>query len=103
MTGKQIEVDGDRGTFSIDDATYAGRRLAVTVERVRTVVGRLETVAVRMIEKAQDAYRYVQNLDLIKSGRSRRLVDETYHIQSEQTVIKADQDVKVKGDKIYLG
>lgn len=103
LRGKRLEVAGEQADIAIDEAAYQGRRLALTVDNVRMVMDKVERVAVRVIERAHDVYRYVQNLDLHKSRRARVLVEDSYHVHSERTVIKARKDVKIKGDKIHLG
>ena len=71
--------------------------------KARWIVDRLETLAGTVVEKAKNAYRTVERLAQLKTGRMRTLVDETYQFKSKKAFLKSEDDFKIKGDKIHLG
>ena len=102
--------DGDitlksAGTVRIDGASIelTGRTLEVRTTHARWIVDRLETVAGTLVEKAKNAYRTVEQLAQLKTGRMRTLVDETYQFKSKRAFLKAEEDFKIKGEQIHLG
>ncbi len=103
LEGPKLRVAGERGEFLIGEATYRGRRLSATVETAKVVLDRLETVASRLVERAKNVYRHVENLNQIKAGRMRSLVQGAHHQKAGRMSIKADDDVKVDGRRIHLG
>ena len=38
-----------------------------------------------------------------RAGRVRTVATETFHVISRRTVLKSEKDVRVDGEKIYLG
>jgi hypothetical protein len=56
-----------------------------------------------VVERVKNAYREVEELAQTRAGRVRVVARAAMHLISGRTVIKAEQDVKVKGEKIHLG
>lgn len=66
-------------------------------------ISKIETKAKTLIHKAQDMYQSVENLSQLKTGRLKMLIKSTCHIKSKDTVLKAEEDFKVKAEEINLG
>jgi hypothetical protein len=45
----------------------------------------------------------VKDLAQQRAGRVRTLVDGSYHVKSRTTLLSAEEDVKVQGERIHLG
>ncbi|MFQ5773110.1 MAG: DUF3540 domain-containing protein [Kiloniellaceae bacterium] len=103
LSSRELKVAAGRADVLVTEGTYQGTRLMVTVERAKQVFGKLETVAARIIERATDVYRQVENLHQLKAGRMRTLVKGACHIKGGRMSIKADDDVKINGRRIHLG
>ena len=103
LSSGSLALAADRAQVLISEGNYQGYRLNVTVEQVKQVFERVETVATRIIERATDAYRQVENLSQLKAGRLRTLVKGACEIQGGRTSIKAESDVKIDGERINLG
>ncbi len=63
---------------------------------------RIETNAGHLFERARETYREVETLAQTRAGRLRVIARDTVHLLSKHTLVKADEDVKIKGEKIYL-
>ena len=48
-------------------------------------------------------YRDATELSQTRAGRMRMVAETTFHILGKRTLIKAEEDVKLKGEKIHLG
>lgn len=95
-----LEVRADAGAVKIS----ARDGVEVTTEgAVRFVAGVLETRAGRILESARNVYREVEELAQSRAGRMRLIAKETFHLLGRTTLLKAEEDVKVKGNKIHLG
>jgi hypothetical protein len=79
------------------------RQLNIKVESARWIVQRLETLAETLVEKARNAYRTVEQLAQLRTGRMRTLVDQTFLFKSQKAFLKSEEDFKIKGEKIHLG
>jgi hypothetical protein len=73
------------------------------LDRSKLFVGKIETVAVRIMERAKNVYRQVEELQQTRANRVRTLVEGTYQLNSETTTIKSEKNVNIDGEKIHLG
>jgi hypothetical protein len=80
------------GTIELEAADTLG----VRARRAEVIVGRL-------IERAREVYREAEELAETRAGRLRFLAGKTLHFLAERALVKAREDVKIKGEKIYVG
>lgn len=57
----------------------------------------------RLLQRAKESFRWVDELDETRAGRIRVKVDGRYQMQTEHTTIQAEGIVKIDGQKIDLG
>lgn len=99
----EFGLDSAKGDIKITEATYQGRILGMTVERTKLLLGKVNSTIGRLVEKAKNVYRDVENLNQLKAGRMRTLVDGSYHLKGERIIEKAKKEVRIDGEKINLG
>jgi len=103
VSSQEIKISARRAGLFIEEARNNIKAVFSRIGSVRLIVGRLETSASSIIEKTENAYRTIEKINQVKSGRMRMLIHNTFHLISKSTVIKAEDDVKIKGEKIHLG
>ena len=103
LESRRINIGADQGTFNIAAAAYHGARLSATIERARMAFGKVETVANRLLERVRSSHRIVAHLNELKAGRMRTLVRQAFHLQSKNTTMLADEDVRIDGNRVNLG
>jgi hypothetical protein len=96
-------VSAHRGDLRIEEAVYTGRKLLGNIGHAKLIAERLETAAQTMIEKAQNLFQSVEELSQFKTGRMRTLVKKTFHFKSNKAFVKAEEDYKIRAEKIHLG
>lgn len=92
-----------RAAITADELGLAARSLRTAAKVAVQAVGVLETRAERVVERAKNAYRDVEELAQTRAGRVRLVARETLHAVGKRAVVRGDEDVKVKGEKIHLG
>jgi hypothetical protein len=92
-----------RAAFECGETVFRGNRIEGTFERASLVIGRLETVARTVVEKARNVYRTVEKLAQLKAGRVRTVVDGSHVVRARKTTVHADEDVRIQANKIHLG
>jgi hypothetical protein len=97
QAGKRVEVRAPEADVKVGEA-----RVTSTIDRVRQVVGVLETRAERVIERARNVYRDAEELSQTRAGRIKIIAEKTVHVLGQHTLFKAREDVKIKGEKVYL-
>ncbi len=91
-----VRIDGESLELNSNELT-------VRTKTSRWIADRVETLAGTVVEKTKNAYRSVERLSQLTTGRMRTLVHETYHFKSKRAFLKSEDDFKIKGDKIHLG
>lgn len=102
--------EGDIELQSAGAVKIQGQTVGLTAERLevrathtRWIAEKLETIAETVMEKAKNAYRSVERLTQLRTGRMRTLVEESYQFRSKNAYVKAEKDYKIKADQIQLG
>lgn len=103
LNSPEVDVHAQRGKLEIDEAEYSGHSLSGAVNRVQLMATRLETTATDVFSKAKNIYKTVASLHQLKAGRMRTLINSTLHIKAKKTYLRAEDDFKVKSEKIHLG
>jgi len=94
-----FEVIAPRGNISL----VAGKKLEVKSPEVQITAGKLGLFARSVLEHFTDATRWVKEAWQIRAGRLRTQVERDYRISAQRINARADEDVKIDGDKIHLG
>ncbi len=102
VAGKRVEVRAAEADVKVTEARFSARQLVSTVDRVREVVGVLETRAERVIERAKNVYRDVEELSQTRAGRVKLIAERTVHVLGQRVLVRAADDVKIKGEKVHL-
>ncbi len=89
LHGQTVDIDGDVLTSSF--------------RRVREKVDILETTAGRIVERARETYRDVEDLAQLRSAHIRHVATESLHLLGNRSVLKAWLDLKLKGKTVHLG
>ena len=107
-SGVRVEAPALDATFeraevtSVDAAISTGT-LSVAAKRATQTIGLLEVRANKIIERAKNGFRDVEEQMQTRAGRMRFVAEQTYTLMSKRVLLKAHEDVKVKAEKIYLG
>ena len=103
LTSPEIGMVAQRGEFHFKESRYCGDTFVAVAKKGKLIVGRMETVVQDCIQKAKNVYLTVEELIQTRAGRTRTLVEGTSHFKSKKAFLKAEQDFKIKGEKIHLG
>ena len=103
LSTKTMGIRAKSADLKINHARYQGKTLNTILERSKAVVGKIETAATRIIERATNVYRHVEELQQTRAKRVRTLVEGTYQLNSETSYIKSKKNVNIDGEKIHLG
>jgi len=93
---KEVEINGS-------DVSLTSKRLSIKSFFADLVIARMETQTDTIIESAKNVYRTVKELTQLRAGRRRVFVDETYQVNADKVLLRSENDVKVKAEKIHLG
>lgn len=110
--GRQVRIEGEEGVVLCSGESaleVEPTRVGLLAERVETEArrmvqraGELETHARRLFERAEQSFRDVEDLAQTKAGRLRLVARDTLRALGRQAVFKAREDMKLRGERIYL-
>jgi len=101
-----LELRAHRGSLRLsasEGVEIEGASINLRAERFRQVVGVLETRAKRIVERTRDAYREADGTYEIKAGNVRTIARKTVRMIADRIRVRSKKDVKLRGEKIYLG
>lgn len=102
LTNNSVSIQTPHTSLETERATVIAKRLTQTINTLATTVAVLETRAGRIVERAKNVYREVDELAQLKAGRIRNVAVKAFQVLSESLTMKAEKDAKIKGEKIYL-
>lgn len=98
-----VDVTARRAAVDANHVDLAAKTLSTTAERVQLAAQALELRAHRIVERAHEVFRDVEGLSQTRAGRLKLLASHALDLVGRHTQLRAEQDVKVKGDRVYLG
>jgi hypothetical protein len=103
VAGRRIEAAADEAEVTLGRGALRARRWEAFVEHATQTIEVLETRASRIVERAKNVYQEVEELAQVHAGRVRVVADDALHLHARRALVKADEDVKIRGEKIHLG
>ena len=103
LNSPDFQLMARRGNFYLEELRITGKRVLGRLVQATIKVDRLETKAQSIINKTKNLYQTVENLSQLKTGRLKALVKSTYHLKSKNSILKSEDDFKIKAEKINLG
>ena len=100
---RKLKIGAEQAQLNLHDLNYHGERFSGVLANGKLVVGKMETLAKRIVEKAKNVYRQVEELSQLKAKRTRTLVEKQHLVQSGSTQILAKDNVRIDGEGIHLG
>lgn len=99
----ELRVDAERGVARFEHAEVVSNVIDVVAQVARRRIDKIETRAKKIVERAAETYREVDDLALLRAGRVRTLVEDAYHLVSRYAKLRASEDIAIDGEKIRLG
>ncbi|MDR6739164.1 hypothetical protein J2X56_001150 [Herbaspirillum sp. 1173] len=103
VVGAQVELAGVQGDVRFSRLNTSAEEVNARFGVVRSMAQSITSTVGRLVQKARDSFRWVENLDETRAGRVRMQVKERFHMKAKHTTLLADGQVKIDGEKIDLG
>ncbi len=102
-TTKRLGLRAAQGELFVDELAYLGRKLVANVAHARSVFGAVDTAADRIVQRAKRAYRFVEELDQLRTAYLDYTAKENARIRAHNALVSAEQLFKVDAEQIHLG
>ncbi|MFO0629681.1 MAG: DUF3540 domain-containing protein [Polyangiales bacterium] len=103
LEGAHIEASARSAAVRVDRAEVHARRWELFAEIARQSAEVIETRATRVVTRAKDLFAQIEELAQTQAGRVRVVARDAVHTHARRVLLKADEDVKLRGEKIHLG
>jgi len=103
LGGKTLGVAAERADLTIANTKFRGLSVDVAAEEIRHVAARVEAIAGSLLSRAKQVFRTVEDTEHATIGRQRTVVKTSYRLEAGHAAIRADEEVKIDGEHIYLG
>lgn len=103
VVAPSVNVKAVDGQLGIERLAVAGQHLLAEFANMKVAAQVIDSVADRVRQSVKRAYKIVSELDQIKAQRVDWKAEKTMHLHGENTVMSADELVKVDGEHIHMG
>ncbi|KXV03599.1 hypothetical protein CR51_16790 [Caballeronia megalochromosomata] len=103
LQAPDITMAGERGELKFQRVEAAIQQLHAGFGTISTVAQQVTSTVGRLIQRARDSVRWIDNDDETRAGRVRMQVEERLHVSARHATILAEGQVKIDADKIDLG
>ncbi len=94
-----LEIKAPRGKIDL----VSSEGLNIRTSEMKVVSNRIEFVARSILEKYENAKKWVRQAFHLRAGSARTVVESTYKVKAKRIVEKAKGEFKVDGEMIHLG
>jgi hypothetical protein len=93
-------VDGD---VALQRLSFVATFLRAELDKAKVLAGSLDSVLDRLSQRVKRAYRTVEESDHLRAERVDYVAKKTMSLRGENTLLTAQELVKVDGEQIHLG
>jgi hypothetical protein len=102
LVGAVVTAAAERAELLASRVGLKATQLESHVDRARSVAKVLDVRAGRIVERAKDVYREVSGLSQTRAERVRLVAEKAMQLVGENTLLKARDRMKIKGERIHL-
>jgi len=103
LTAPKIELSAQNAKVAFDQMEYVGSHLEAHVERIKLFGATCHSAFERVSQRVKRSYRWVAEIDQLQAGHLNYLIKELLNVRGKYSVITAEKDVRIDGDKIMMG
>lgn len=102
VSGK-VEVNAVEGGVVLEKLTFVARSVLSEMGHLRSIAATVDRVAERVMERVKRSYRTVEEIDRVDAGQIDYSAQRVMSLRAQNTVMTAEQLVKVDGAQIHVG
>jgi hypothetical protein len=99
----ELSINSVRADVSIQNLSFFGTFLQGQIERIKLIGQACDSIFERVSQRVKRCYRWVDELDQLKAGQLNYLVKKLMSLRGKYSVLTAEEDVRIDGDKILMG
>ena len=103
LLATQLNVSAVQGEVLVNSLSFTGDLLRGCVDRIKLVGRSFDAVLDRYYQRVSRSYRHVDEIDQVKASQMYYEAKNTFSLHAKNTVMTADELVKVDAEQIHMG
>ncbi len=103
LTSRVLSLNALEGNVLIDKIRALGSVFTGEVSRMRIVAESVDSIVDRVHQRWKRAYRFIEEREQVKAKHLDYRAEQTARIHAENTVVTADDLVKLDGKQVHIG
>jgi hypothetical protein len=103
LISAQLSVNSVQGEVSIQHLSFFGNFLQGQIQKIKLIGQACDSVLERVSQKVKRCYRRVEELEQLTAGQLNYRVNKLMSLRGKYSVLTAEEDVRIDGDKILMG
>ncbi|WP_437274651.1 DUF3540 domain-containing protein [Sorangium sp. So ce375] len=99
----KLHVRAQTAAAAIEELGLVGRSLEAHLQKAVVVAERMEARADRLVQRAKQAFRFVEALDQVRAGIFDLRAEGLAAVRGENTIVAARTLTKVDGEQVKIG
>jgi hypothetical protein len=103
LISHEFDLTAAESTVSIGKLSFWGTVIEAQLDRIKTIVDHVESFVKRFFQKSGQSYRFVDQVDHVKSGRITYEAEKTLQLRGTFAQMTAKEDIHIDGERINIG
>lgn len=103
LVSAELSVNSMQAEVTIHHLSFFGMFLQGQIERIKLIGQACDSVFDRVSQKVKRSYRRVEELEQLRAGQLSYFVKKLMSLRGKYSVLTAEEDVRIDGDKILMG
>jgi hypothetical protein len=103
LVSAELSVNTLRAEINFENIAFFGTLLQGQIAKIRLIGQTCDSVFDRVSQRVKRSYRRVEELEQLTAGQLSYLVKKLMSLRGKYSVLTAEEDVRIDGDKILMG
>jgi hypothetical protein len=103
LVSPELSVNTLQAEVSIQSLSFFSTFLQGQITKIKLIGQACDSIFERVSQRVKRSYRWVEDLDQLKAGQLNYLVKTLMSLRGKYSVLTAQEDVRIDGDKILMG
>lgn len=99
----ELKVNARLGSVFVESLSYLGTAVQAEIERAKVKATAFDASVERVVQRVKRAYRFVEEIEQLRAERVDYVAKKNMSLRGENTLVTAEELVKLDGAQIHLG
>ncbi|WP_437290373.1 DUF3540 domain-containing protein [Sorangium sp. So ce406] len=99
----EVKINARLGSLFVESLSYLGTAVQVEIEKAKVKAAAFDASVERVVERVKRAYRFVEEFEQLRAERVDYVAKKNMSLRGENTLVTAEELVKLDGAQIHLG